>query len=103
MAPIWAALMLVLALAVSGVCAWYVSGRQLAAKTETQQWRVLRLAALVSAGVGFLILALGVVAFVLTGYDWLALALVWSVGVLHLGLLAWTFRRAQKGTGRTGK
>jgi hypothetical protein len=98
---IWAALMLVIALAAPAVWAWYMSGRQLAATTEAQQRRVLRLAVMVSAGVGVAILAVGVVAFVLTGYDWLVLTLVWSVGLLHLGLLAWMFRMAQKRTGRT--
>jgi len=99
---IWAALLLVVALAAPAVWAWYVSGRQLAVTTEAQQWRLLRHAVMVSAGVGAAILAVGAVAFVLTGYDWLVLALVWSVGLLHFGLLAWMFRRTQKRTGRTG-
>jgi hypothetical protein len=54
---------------------------------------------MVSAGVGVTILALGVVAFVTTGHDWLVLALLWAFGVLHLGLLATTYRRSQKKTG----
>ena len=99
---IWAALLLVAALAVPGVWAWYISGRQLAATTEAEQWRVLRLGVVVSAGVGVAILVLGVAGFVLTGYNWLVLALVWSVGLLHLGLLARTFRRAQRRNGKTG-
>ena len=49
----------------------------------------------VPAGVGAAILILGVVAFVLTGYNWLVLALIWSFGLLHIGLLVRTFRRAQ--------
>ncbi len=73
---IWAALLLVVALAAPAVWAWYVSGRQLAVTTEAQQWRLLRHAVMVSAGVGAAILAVGAVAFVLTGYDWLVLALV---------------------------
>lgn len=97
---IWAALLLVAALAAPGGWAWYMSGRQLAATTEAQQWRVLRLAVAVSAGVGIAILVLGVVAFVLTGYNWLVLAPVWSFGLLHLSLLAWTFRRVQRATGK---
>lgn len=52
-------------------------------------------AARVPAGVGAAILILGVVAFVLTGYNWLVLALIWSFGLLHIGLLVRTFRRAQ--------
>jgi hypothetical protein len=47
---IWAALLLMVALAAPAIWAWYISGRQLAATTEPQQWRVLRLAAVVSAG-----------------------------------------------------
>jgi len=99
---IWAALLLMVALAAPATWAWYISGRQLAATTEAGQWRVLRLAAVVSAGVGVVILTLGIVGFVLTGYNWLVLALVWSVGLLHLGLIARTFRRAQRRNGKTG-
>ena len=88
--------MVVASLVAVGVCLWYVSGRQLAARTETQQWQALRRGYVVSAVVGGAILALGVVAFVLTGYDWAALALIWSFGLLHLGLLTWQFRRAQQ-------
>ena len=73
--------------------AWYLSGRLLAATTEAEQWRLVRLAAVVSAAVGVAILAVGVAAFVLTGYDWLVLALLWSFGLLHLGLLGWRTRR----------
>ena len=98
---IWAVLLLGAALAVPGVWAWYISGRQLAATTEAEQRRVLRLGVVVSAGVGVAILVLGVAGFVLTGYDWLVLALVWSVGLLHLGLLAWAFRRTRRRTGNT--
>jgi hypothetical protein len=98
---IWAALLLVAALAVPGVWAWYISGRQLAATTQAGQWRVLRLGVVVSAGVGVAILVLGVAGFVLSGYDWVVLALVWSVGLLHLGLLAWGFRRSRQHTGNT--
>lgn len=93
---IWAPLVLVVGLAVVDVWAWYMSGRQLAARTEPQQWRLAPLAVRVSAGVGVTILAVGVVAFVLTGYDWGVLALVWAFGLLHLGLLAWTFGRGGK-------
>lgn len=94
---IWAVLLLaVTGFVAPGVWAWYVSGRQLAARTEAEQWRVARLALGVSAGVGVVILVLGVVFFVLTGYDWLVLALSWSFGLLHLSLLTWVFRRAQR-------
>jgi hypothetical protein len=99
---IWAALLLVVALVTEAVWAWYMSSRQLAATTEAERWRVLRLAVVVSAGVGFVILALGVASFVLTGYDWVVLAVVWSVGLLHLGLLTWGLRRSRQRTARTG-
>jgi hypothetical protein len=99
---IWAALMLVIALVAPGLWAWYMSGRQLAATTEAQRSRVYRLAVIVSAGVGVVILAVGVVAFVLTSYDWVVLAATWSFGLLHLSLLTWSFRRVQKGTSRKG-
>jgi hypothetical protein len=52
--------------------------------------------------VGVPILTLGVAGFVLSGYNWLVLALVWAVGLLHLGLLARTFRRAQRRNRTTG-
>ena len=97
---IWAALLLVVALAAPAVWAWYLSGRQLAATTEAEQWRVARHALVVSAGVGIAILAVGVVAFVLTGHDWLVLAPIWSVGLLHLGFLTWIFRTAQRSGGK---
>jgi hypothetical protein len=99
---IWAALLLVVGLAIVAVWAWYISGRQLAATTKAGRWRVLRLGVAVSAGVGFAILALGVAGFVLTGYDWVVLAVIWSLGLLHLGLLTWGFRRARRRTGETG-
>jgi hypothetical protein len=98
---IWAVLLLVVVgLAAPGVWAWYLSGRQLAATTEAERWRVARLALVVSAGVGVVILVLGVVFFALTGYDWVVLALAWSVGLLHLGLLTWVFGRVQRSTGK---
>jgi hypothetical protein len=43
-------------------------GRQLAATTEAQQWRLARLAAIVPAGTGATILIAGVVMFVVTGH-----------------------------------
>jgi hypothetical protein len=97
---IWAVLLLVVALAAPGVWAWYMSRRQLAATTAAQQRRVLHLAVAVSAGVGVVILVLGVVAFVLTGYNWMVLALLWSFGLLHLGLLAGMLSRTQHATGQ---
>lgn len=98
----WAAVFLVLALAVPAVWAWYLHGRLLTATTEAEQWRVAVLALAVSAGVGVVILVLGVVAFILTGYNWLVFALVWSVGLLHLGLLTWTYLRAHRHARRPG-
>jgi hypothetical protein len=78
-----------------------MSGRHLAATPEAEQWRVARLAVVVSAGVGVAILAVGVVALVLTGYDWLVLVPIWSFGLMHLGLLGWMFRRVQRSRSRT--
>jgi hypothetical protein len=92
---IWAALMLMIALAVSAAGAWHFSRGVLAATEEAQRWRLIRRSACVSVGIGAAILALGVVAFVLTGYDWLVLVPIWSFGLLHTGLAARTFRRAQ--------
>jgi hypothetical protein len=94
----WEAVFLVLALAVPAMWAWYLHGRTLAATTEAEQRRVLGLGLVVSAGVGAAILVLGVVAFVLTGYNWLVFAVVWSVGLLHLGLLTWGYLRAHRRT-----
>jgi hypothetical protein len=92
---IWAALMLMVALAVPAAWAWNFSRRMLATTDEAQRGRLIRRSAFMSAGVGAAILALGVVAFVLTGYNWLVLVPIWSFGLLHLGLVARTFRRAQ--------
>ena len=89
---IWAALLLVIALAAPGAWAWHFSSRYFEATSEAQQWRVLHRAVFVSAGVGVAILAMGVVAFVGTRYNWLVLALVWAVGLLHLGLRGQAFR-----------
>jgi hypothetical protein len=99
---IWAALLLVVALATTAAWAWYISRRQLAVTTEAEQWRVLRLGVVVSAGVGFAILAAGVAGFVLTGYDWVVLAVTWSVGLLHLGLLTWGLLRSRRRGGKPG-
>jgi hypothetical protein len=99
---IWAVLLVVIALAVPGAWAWYLTGRQRAATTDAQRWPLVRHASMVSAGVGVAILALGVAAFVITGYDWLVLALLWAFGVPHRGLLAATYRRSRKNTGLPG-
>jgi hypothetical protein len=93
---IWAALVLVAALALTAAWAWYVSGRQLAATTEPERWRLVRLAVTGSAVVGVAILAAGVLAFVRTGYDWVVLVLTWSFGLFHLGLLAWMYRKVRR-------
>jgi hypothetical protein len=93
---IWAALVLVAAFALTGAAAWYFSGRQLAARTEPEQWRLLRLAVTVLAVVGVAILAVGVLAFVRTGYDWVVLVLSWCFGLFHLGLLAWMYRKVRR-------
>jgi hypothetical protein len=55
-----------------------------------RQRRLLRQVVAVSAGIGIAVLAAGVVALVLAGYNWLVLVLTWAFGLLHLGLLART-------------
>jgi hypothetical protein len=52
--------------------------------------------------VGAAILILGVVAFVATGYDWLMLAAIWAVGLLHTGLVVLALHRARKRSGLSG-
>jgi hypothetical protein len=94
---IWAVLMLMIALAVPAAWAWSFSRRMLGATDEAQRWRLIRRAGFTSAGVGAAILALGVVAFVLSGYNWLVLVPIWSFGLLHLGLVARTFRKVPNG------
>jgi hypothetical protein len=66
------------------------------------QQRLLGQVVAVSAGIGIAILAAGMVAFVLTGYHWLVLALTWAFGLLHLGFLART-RRLERRTQPLGK
>jgi energy-converting hydrogenase Eha subunit G len=97
---IWAALILLVSLACAGAGAWYVARRDLAATNESQRLRLLRQAVSISSGVGVAILVAGVVAFVITGYDWLVLLLLWALGLLHLGLLGRSVRRARKQAGR---
>jgi hypothetical protein len=99
---IWAALLLVTALAAPGAWAWHISSRFFAATSETQQRRVLRRAVSASAGVGVAILAAGVAVFVAADYNWLVLAVIWAFGLLHLGLVGLAFRRERKRTGRAG-
>jgi len=93
--------LLVAALVITAVWAWYISSRELAAETATERWWVVRLAAVVSAGVGFVILALGVVGLVVTD-DWVILVPTWSLGLLHLGVVTWLFRRARRSIGKAG-
>jgi hypothetical protein len=93
---IWAAVLLVIALVVVAVWAWYILGRHIPATTKAEQSRVLRLTATVSSGVGAAILVLGVVGFVLSGYDWLVLAPMWAFGLFHFCVLGLLLRRAQR-------
>jgi hypothetical protein len=71
-----------------GVWAWYVTRRQLTATTVARQRRLLGQVVAVSAGIGVAILAAGVVAFVLAGYNWLVLALTRAFACLLSGLAA---------------
>ena len=93
---IWAAVVLLAALVLAAAVAWYFSGRQLAATTEPERWRLLRLAVTGSAVVSVGILAVGVLAFVRTHYDWVVLVSTWCFGLFHLGLLAWMYRKVRR-------
>jgi hypothetical protein len=99
---VWAVPVLIAMMVFQGVWAWYVTRRQLTATTVARQRRLLGQVVAASAGIGAAILAAGVVAFVLAGYNWLALALTWAFGLLHLGLLART-RRLRRRTSLLGK
>jgi hypothetical protein len=93
--------LLVAMLAIPAGWTWYVSGGGLASTTGAKRWRMLRVAIVVSAVVGFVILALGVMAFALIGGNWIVLGLAWLVGLLYLGWLTPVFRRAQQRTSKT--
>ena len=99
---IWGAVLLVAAMAGFGVWAFYILRRQHAATTDAGQWRVLRLATIVSFGVGVEILVLGFAGFLMAGHDWVVLAVTWSVGLFHLGMLALRLRMARRRTGKAG-
>ena len=95
----WAALIPVIGLAAVGAWAWYFSHRLLTA-AEDQKRGVLRRGAAVSAGVHVAILLLGVVAFVVTGDNWLVLAAIWLFPLLYLALLTASLRRARQRPGQ---
>jgi hypothetical protein len=95
---VWA-LALIVALVMAGAWACYVTRRLLAATSDAQQRRLLVRAAGLSLGVGGAILVIGLVAFVVTGYNWLVLAAIWPYGLLHTGLVAGVLFRAQKRSG----
>ena len=99
---IWAALTLIVVLALAGAWACYFTRGHLAAVSDAQQRRLLLRGARQSLGVGGAILILGVVAFVVTGYNWLVLVAIWPYGLLHVGLLVWVLHRARKRSGRSG-
>jgi len=74
-----------------------------ASRSEAEIWRLVRRAAVVSAAAGIAILAAGVLALVLAGHSWPvmgAVGVLWACGLLHLGLLARTARRARVGMAR---
>jgi hypothetical protein len=56
---------------------------------------------MVSFGVGVVILIMGVVTAVLTGY-WLVLVPIWSFGLLHTGLLIMSLHRYGRGPAAQG-
>jgi hypothetical protein len=91
----WAVLMLVIGLAAVGAWAWYFPHHLLAATSEAEKQGLLRQVASVSAGIGIAILIMGVIAFLVTGDNWLVLAVIWAFGLLHLARLSATLRRAR--------
>lgn len=97
----WAALMLVIGLAAVGAWAWYFSHRLLTA-TEDQKRGVLLRGASVSAGVQVAILLVGVVAFAVTGDNWLVLAVIWLFPLLYLTQLTVALRRTRQRPGPPG-
>jgi hypothetical protein len=98
---IWAAVGLIVMSAATAAWAWYFSSRLLAATSETQRRRLLRRAAWGDAAITVAILIIGVVAFAVTGYNWLVLAATWSYPLLHIGLRVRTRRMAHKRTDQT--
>jgi hypothetical protein len=92
---LWAALVIMFALAAQGAGLWY-SSRLYLAGDQARQWQLFRLVTVASAGVGVAILVVGVIAFVRTGHNWFVLAAVWSYGLVYLVLLRLRFRRTQK-------
>jgi hypothetical protein len=60
----------------------------------------VRLVVTWSAVVGVALLAVGVLAFVRTGHDWVVLALTWCFGLFHLVLLPGLTHSAAQATGR---
>jgi len=98
---IWAVPVMIIGLAAAEAWAWSFSRRQLVVTRQDRQRRVLREGAWASAGVSVAILILGVVAFAVTGHNWFVLAVIWSFGLLRIGLLVTTLRKAQKRPGQT--
>jgi Na+/melibiose symporter-like transporter len=96
---IWAALTLIVAVAIAGAWACYLTRRHLAAISDDQQRRLALRGARLSLAVGGAVLLLGLFAFVVTGYDWVALVAIWPYGLLHIGLLVWALHRTRKRSG----
>jgi hypothetical protein len=59
-------------------------------------------AAIVSTCVGVVILVLGFVGFLISGQDWVVLAVAWSAGLFHLGMVAIGPRMARRRSGKAG-
>jgi hypothetical protein len=95
---IWAALTLMVAVAIAGAWACYLTRRHLAAISDDQQRRLALRGARISLGVGGAILLLGLFAFAATGFDWLVIVAIWPYGLLHTGLLVWALHRTRKGS-----
>jgi hypothetical protein len=95
---IWGALGLIILLAAQAAGSWYFARRIFTAKDEVQRRRLTRQVASFSLAVGCLILVLGLAGLVVLKFTfdgWLVLLLMWSFGLLHLGLLRSSLRRAR--------
>jgi hypothetical protein len=96
---IWGALGLIVLLTTHAAGSWYLSRRILTAKDEVQLRRLTRQVASFSLAIGCLILVLGLAGVVVLKFTldgWLVLLLMWSFGLLHLGLLRSSLRRARR-------
>jgi hypothetical protein len=93
----WAALALVLVVAVTAISMWYASRQYLVGTSAARQRRLMRWT-MASVGIGVAILVEGLVASALTGY-WLILLPTWSFGLLHITLAVRSWLRGARRSG----